>query len=88
MFLCRPTKIGWRPRPSAATPEIAQATQGIQKRARTETCLGLAKLRELHEIRIKSGSIGKKKTIFVGKETHVQQHALRKFFPFAERKRI
>ena len=66
-------------------------TQGTQKRTRTETFPGLGGfvpwvvLWKLHEIRKKSGSICKKKTVFLGKEISCSTTC--KFFPFAGRKR-
>ena len=78
-------------------------TQGTQKRARTETCLGLAKL-SLRGICPLGCVMGiapnpEKKWIDLQKEnclswkgnlcsTTCTACALRKFFPFAERKRI
>lgn len=64
-------------------------SQGTQRRARTETCLRLAKLSlSLGLCYGNCTKSGKKVDRFVGKETHVQQLALCNFFPFAERKRI
>ena len=71
-------------------------TQGTQKRARTETFPGLAKLSlrgicplgcvmEIARNPEKSGSTCKKKTVFLGKEISCSTTC--KFFPFAGRKR-